>query len=172
MKLFEEAENAYKSFGETTPICLFDEAESLLYPRNLSKGGAVEHMNNNMVSLLLQALEKFNGILFCCTNFTVQDFDPAIARRFHQTVRVTAPHQDILQNIFSSRFPEFTDGQAKEFIEHYNKITPAEIELLKNKYQVQMIVNEGSDANSLLYQVAEQVTASKYRPQTQIGFRL
>ena len=172
MKLFEEADCAYKSFGQKNPVCLFDEAETLLYARNPNQTGSVEHMNNNLISILLQALEKFHGILFCCSNFNVQDFDPAIARRFHHIVQVKSPNQDILQSIFSSRFPEFTEGQGKEFIEHFNQITPAEIELLKNKYQVQMIVNGESDPNTLLYQVAEQVTASKYHQQTRIGFRL
>jgi GTPase SAR1 family protein len=170
--LFDEAENAYQSFGDVLPICLFDEAESLLYTRNPNQTSSVDHMNNNMISLLLQCLDRFRGILFCCSNLSVRDFDPALARRFHQIVQVKAPSQEILKSIFLSRFPEFTDAQADSFLFHNPLVTPAEIERMRNKYQVQSILQEKLDAETLLWQIAEQEVASKNRSERVIGFKL
>ncbi len=171
IELFDEAASAYAAFPDT-PICLFDEAESLLYVRNPHLSGAADHMSNNLISLLLQCLDKFQGILFCCSNFGVKNFDPALSRRFHQIVKVKAPPQNILKSIFQSRFPEFSEEEANTFIEKYNRITPAELENLKNKYQVQMLIQDVIDPRTLLYQLVEQDIDAKNQKRAPMGFRL
>ncbi len=171
IELFDETASAYDAFP-VTPICLFDEAESLLYARNPQLSGAVDHMSNNLISLLLQCLDKFQGILFCCSNFNVKNFDPALGRRFHQIVQVKIPPQNILKSIFQSRFPEFSEEEANTFIEKYNRITPAELENLKNKYQVQVFIQDVNDPLTLLYQLVEQDIAAKNQRRAPIGFRL
>jgi hypothetical protein len=171
ISLFDEAASAYEAF-EVTPICLFDEAESLLYARNPQLSGAADHMSNNLISTLLQCLDKFQGILFCCSNFSVKNFDPALGRRFHQIVSVKTPPQIVLKSIFQNRFPEFSEEEANTFIEKYNRITPAELENLKNKYQVQILIQDVNDPRSLLYQLVEQDIAAKNQKRSPLGFRL
>ncbi len=156
IQLFREAELAYQHY-EVAPLIVFDEAESLLYQRHSKSGSAVEQMNNNVISLLLMSLDKFRGILICCSNFSFsnQGFDPALHRRFHMISEIVAPPGSTLLAIFNNNFPEFTDAEAVDFLDRYSFITPAQIVHLKEKYHVHQLFEDVSSPLGVLYRIAE-----------------
>jgi hypothetical protein len=170
--LFDEAKKAFDAFSDNTPICVFDEAEALLHSRNVQSRTAADHMTNNMISLLLPQLDSFRGIAFFMTNFRPRELDPALNRRFHQVVHIKSPAGPVMRAIFRSRFPEFTDEDAGEFISRYRISTPAEIEKLRRRHTVHMLVNEETNSRGVLCSVADLELAEKSRRNAPIGFRL
>lgn len=143
VKLFREAEQAYKKF-EITPIIVFDEAESLLYNRNSKASRAVEQMHNNVISLLLSELDRFKGILICCSNFSFKEdsFDPALHRRFYMVSEIKAPPVEVLKSIFRFHFPDISAIETDKFFIEFPFITPAQIRNLKDKYEIQTLIDE------------------------------
>jgi len=157
VKLFKEAEMAYDQY-EVTPLIIFDEAESLLYKRQTKSQGAAAQMTSNIISLLLQCLDRFKGILICCSNFSFENgnFDPALHRRFHTIAEIAAPPENILLSIFQHHFPECTNGETQNFMDKYRYITPAQIRNLRNKYDVQLMMGEMENTGASVFRIAEQ----------------
>lgn len=143
VKIFQEAEQAYKLM-EIEPIIVFDEAEALLFSRKTKNENAVSQMNNNIISLLLASLDKFRGILICCSNFDFKTglFDEALHRRFYQICKIEAPTGKALKAIMCCYFPNFEEKQIIEFLTEFPKITPAQIKNLKNRVEVYTMLNE------------------------------
>ncbi len=143
VKLFAEASEAYKKF-EITPIIVFDEAEALLYNRSSKANKAVDQMHNNVISLLLSELDKFKGILICCSNFSFkqESFDPALHRRFYMVSEIKAPPVDVLKSILKYHFPEISAVDADKFMCDFPFITPAQIRNIKDKFEIQSLIDE------------------------------
>lgn len=144
VKLFAEASEAYKKF-DVIPIIVFDEAEALLYNRSSKANKAVDQMHNNVISLLLSELDKFKGILICCSNFSFkqESFDPALHRRFYMVSEIKAPPTDVLKSILKYHFPEISAVDADKFMCDFPFITPAQIRNLKDKFEIQSLIDEG-----------------------------
>jgi len=172
-KLFAEAEAAYENL-EVTPICVFDEAESLLYKRHPETKRSVEQMNNNLISLLLQNLDSFRGILIFCSNFGFGDkgFDPAIHRRLHIISEVSSPTGEAKVSILRHHFPEISGGEAEEFLVKYPFITPAQIRNLRKKYDVMLILGEGEDPLNSLYDLADKDLKIFNNGHRSIGYKI
>jgi AAA+ superfamily predicted ATPase len=157
VQLFREAATAYDQY-DITPIIVFDEAESLLYKRNPKSTSAASQMNNNLISLLLQSLDRFKGILVCCSNFSFEsgNFDQALHRRFHTIAEIASPPENILLSIFHHHFPECTNDETRKFLDKYRHITPAQIRNLRNKYDVQIMIGEIENEAASVFRIAEQ----------------
>jgi hypothetical protein len=115
-------------------------------------------MNNNLISLLLQSLDRFKGILVCCSNFSFEsgNFDQALHRRFHTIAEIASPPENILLSIFHHHFPECTNDETRKFLDKYRHITPAQIRNLRNKYDVQIMIGEIENEAASVFRIAEQ----------------
>ena len=171
VSLFLEAERAFEYF-EVTPLIVFDEAEALLYSRKAKSSNSVSQMNNNIISLLLASLDKFKGILICCTNFSFKNgiFDPALHRRFHLVSEIAAPPKKVLKSIFQNHFPDFSEEQSIEFIDKHPFITPAQIRNIKDKYEVHSMLGEVRNPMDTVSRFAEQDLESLHNRKRKIGF--
>lgn len=171
-QLFDEIDQAYLQF-EVTPIVIFDEGETLLFSRNAKSASAVDQMNNNMISLLLQCLDKFRGILIFTSNFdfTRGSFDTALHRRFHSIIKMQSPSKDMLGSIFRFHFPHISSLYAATLIDQYPFITPAQIKNLKEKFEVQQLFEVTKSQEELLSHLAKNDLESYSRSQKYpVGF--
>jgi len=148
VKLFREAAEANQKL-DIAPIIVFDEAESLLYNRSAKANRAVDQMTNNVISLLLSELDRFKGILICCSNFSFakESFDTALHRRFYMVSEVKAPSTDVLKNIFKYHFPNATDVDIDRFLLEFPFVTPAQIRNLRDKYEIERLIIEDFEDN-------------------------
>lgn len=114
-------------------------------------------MNNNLISLLLQSLDTFRGILIFCSNFSFEDkgFDPALHRRLHIISEVSSPSGEARVSILLHYFPELSGNEAEEFVARYPFITPAQIRNLRKKYDVMVILGDGNSPLNELNELAE-----------------
>jgi len=106
-KVFEEYKKATKTFKKT-PILLFNEADALIGKR-IDVSSSVDQMNNSMQNILLEELEKFDGIFFATTNLT-DNLDNAFSRRFLYKVEYTTPSKELREKIWKLKIPELNDN--------------------------------------------------------------
>jgi SpoVK/Ycf46/Vps4 family AAA+-type ATPase len=103
-KLFGETEKniakLFKTAKARDAVICFDEADSLLYSRQ-----RMEHERDiAFVNVMLQEIERFEGVLCLTTNFDTL-LDPALERRVSLKVRFTPPNETIRSGIWRSLIP-------------------------------------------------------------------
>lgn len=78
---------------EQGAVLLFDEADAIAARRSTSVEQSFQRESNTVVSVLLQELEAFNGVVIFATNMAV-NFDPAFERRIRTHVLFQMPGVD------------------------------------------------------------------------------
>lgn len=81
----------FKRARSTGAILLFDEADSLFGRRVAEAQSSTDRYANMEVNLLLQEVERYEGIVLLTTNL-IGGLDPAVLRRIH--FRISFPEQD------------------------------------------------------------------------------
>ena len=85
-------------------IILLDEADSLVAKRIEATTANGQYLNSAK-TVLMQELDKFNGIMILTTNL-FQSFDQAILRRISQNVKFELPNQEMRMKIFKAHIPK------------------------------------------------------------------
>jgi SpoVK/Ycf46/Vps4 family AAA+-type ATPase len=75
---------------ERNAVLLFDEADAIASRRSIAFDHASQRESNAVVSVLLQELESFNGVVIFATNMAA-NFDPAFERRIRTHVLFEMP---------------------------------------------------------------------------------
>ena len=75
---------------EQDAVLFFDEADAIAARRSTSVDHSFQRESNTVVSVLLQELERFNGVVIFATNMAV-NFDPAFERRIRTHVLFEMP---------------------------------------------------------------------------------
>ncbi|MBF0618707.1 MAG: AAA family ATPase [Candidatus Omnitrophica bacterium] len=103
-KLFGETEkniaNLFTTAKARNAVICFDEADSLLYSRQ-----RMEHERDiAFVNVMLQEIERFEGVLCLTTNFDTA-LDPALERRVSLKIKFTPPDQALRPGIWRAHIP-------------------------------------------------------------------
>lgn len=91
-----------KARGEEIPILLFNEADALFGKRVENPTHGAEIDENYIQSVLLDYLEKQNGIVIATTNLA-GNFDDAFERRFLFKIKFEKPNLDIKKKIWKNK---------------------------------------------------------------------
>ena len=87
--------------SSTPPVVVLNEADALLHSR-VAASHASDIMQNNLVSILLEEIERFQGLLVLTVN-DVDRMDLAFSRRIDMKIffdRPTAPLREQLWNLY------------------------------------------------------------------------
>jgi hypothetical protein len=122
-QIFDDYRRACKE-GRHAPILLFNEADALL-SRRLSVMGSVDQMNNTMQNILLEELERFEGIFLATTNL-LQNLDDAFSRRFLFKLEFAPPDRDARALIWQDKMPGLSPELCQSLAVH--DLTGAQIE--------------------------------------------
>lgn len=143
--IFEEYERAKEELKHT-PILLFNEADALIGQR-LSTESSVDVMNNAMQNILLEELEKFEGIFFATTNL-IDNMDSAFDRRFLYKVEFSKPSLQTRAKIWKAKLPQLNDNDIRAIASY--DLSGGQIENVSRKYMLDTILNLKSfDINEL-----------------------
>lgn len=93
----------FKALKRDKAIGLFDEADAV-FSNRLTARTSTDVAYNREVSLLLQRIEEFNGILILTTNREV-DFDNALGRRITFKIKFDLPEAQERENIWKILIP-------------------------------------------------------------------
>src|SRR5689334_23600130 len=80
----------FRAAREDGAVLLFDEADAIATRRSTSVDHGFQRESNTVVSVLLQELERFNGVVIFATNLAA-NFDPAFERRIRMHVLFEMP---------------------------------------------------------------------------------
>ena len=81
---------AFRLARKENAVLLFDEADAIASRRSSSLDHSMVRENNTVISVLLQELERFTGVVIFATNLAA-NFDPAFERRIRTHVLFEMP---------------------------------------------------------------------------------
>lgn len=126
--------------SEVAPILLLNEADALLGNRFTNVSQSVEKMENTMQNIILEEMERLNGILIATTNLT-EALDPAFERRFLFKLRFSNPDANARLHIWESMIPEITSiANHKQIVDRY-PFSGGQIENIARKCKIESILN-------------------------------
>ena len=100
---------AFRKATQHNAILFFDEGDSLL-SRRQDSGDNMTSLNQNR-NVLMQELDRFNGIVIISTNLFTH-YDPAIVRRINRHIKFILPNTAERTALYQLhvRTPEYTEG--------------------------------------------------------------
>ena len=135
--LFDDYRNQVES-QSLAPILLFNEADAVIGMRHKGAERATDKMENALQNIILQEMERIDGILIATTNL-VQNFDKAFERRFLYKVKFNAPSIQTRRHIWQSIMPEISEESARWLASHYN-LSGGQIENVARRYAINTIL--------------------------------
>jgi hypothetical protein len=118
------------------PILFFNESDSIFTKRRSIESG-VSQTENTVQTILLNELERFNGILICTTN-KPESMDQAFERRFLMQIEITIPDKTVRIQLLKENFPELSLGVINELSKEH-LFTGANLETYKQQKMIKRI---------------------------------
>lgn len=154
--------------GEKVPILLFNEADAIISRRKEGATNAVDKMENSIQNIILQEMEKLEGILIATTNLT-ENLDSAFERRFLYKIRFDKPEVDVKVKIWKSMICDISDSEAMSLATKYD-FSGGQIENIARKVTINNILyGTALELGSLQKLCNEEVIAKEVNRQ-RIGF--
>jgi hypothetical protein len=125
--------------SKIAPILLFNEADGIFGIRTRMAERSVDKMNNTIQNIILQEMEKMEGILIATTNLT-ENLDSAFERRFLYKVEFTVPEASVRAHIWATMMP-FLSGEAAGFLAQRYPLSGGQIENISRKCAVEFILD-------------------------------
>ncbi len=100
-------------------------------------------MENSIQNIILQEMEKLDGILIATTNLTT-NLDNAFERRFLYKIRFDRPDEKVKEQIWASMLPTLSEEDARE-LAHGFDFSGGQIENIVRKKEIKFII-DGVDA--------------------------
>ena len=152
---------------ERAPILLFNEADGIFGLRARGAESSVDKMNNTIQNIILQEMERMEGIMIATTNLT-ENLDPAFERRFLYKVEFTVPEVETRAKIWKSMMPFLPEQAAYELARKY-PFSGGHIENISRKCVVEYILIGNDMTLEEISTLCEQESYSNSR-RTRIGF--
>jgi SpoVK/Ycf46/Vps4 family AAA+-type ATPase len=161
-RMFEEFREIAVACDEA-PILLIDECESL-FAKRTEELGSGNRSHNGVVDILLQEMEKFEGILVLTTN-TSEVFDDAFARRIDYTLTLSGTSKETQREIWKHRLPAGFPGAETVDIEalvERHDLTPAEITLIMRR-TLRALVSADPVSHRLTHEILDAACANYHQ---------
>ena len=140
-KLVKQIFTDYKAICEKatlTPILFINEADAILSKRksNNSNAGQTE---NAIQNILLEEMEKLEGILLATTNLEV-NLDSAFDRRFLFKVKFEKPGLQQRQKIWADKLPQYDEPLLTTLANQFH-LSGGQIDNIVRKSEIDYILN-------------------------------
>ena len=138
-KIFTQYEEM-KRTEELCPILLFNEADAVIGKRKSAGSSNVADTENAIQNIILEEMEKFDGILFATTNL-VDNMDAAFERRFLFKVKFGQPSRENAAKIWREKLPVLTQKESLKLSQTYD-FSGGEMENITRKFTMQELLTE------------------------------
>ena len=101
------------------PILLFNEADAIFSKRKDTNSSNVAQTENSMQNIILEEMEKLEGILIATTNLA-DNLDTAFERRFLFKIKFENPSVEAKRKIWKSKLQFLGENELTAFAENYN----------------------------------------------------
>jgi SpoVK/Ycf46/Vps4 family AAA+-type ATPase len=144
----------FRTAREEGAVLLFDEADAIASRRSTTVEHGFQRESNTVVSVLLQELESFNGVVIFATNLA-SNFDPAFERRIRTHVLFEMPgpveRERIWQVQMHPRTPLAADVDFRALAERY-AVSGGDIRNAVLKAALAAAAEPGPDAAKRIHQ--------------------
>ena len=154
--------------SKVVPILLFNEADGIFGIRSKMAERSVDKMNNTIQNIILQEMEKMEGILIATTNLT-ENLDPAFERRFLYKVEFTMPEPSVRARIWESMMPFLSAHDSSSLAEHYT-LSGGQIENISRKCAVENILDGTYPSFEAILKMCDSECLSTRPRRNRIGF--
>ena len=124
---------------ERIPVLLFNEADAIFSARRKLNASNVSQTENAIQNIILDELERFEGILMATTNLT-GNFDAAFDRRFLFKVQFHKPGLNSRAKIWRLKFPQL-DAIESELLASRFDFSGAQIDNILRKSEMHEIIH-------------------------------
>jgi len=155
-----------EKYNIPAPILLLNEADAIINKRKDISKSSIAQTENSIQNIILEELEKLNGILIATTNLT-ENFDTAFERRFIYKIEFQKPEINIRRLIWGSLIPDLKEEEISELTESFN-FSGGQIENIARKREIVGILNGKAPELGELVSFCEEETVLKNDPV--IGF--
>lgn len=135
-------QDVFTKYGELVkkiihaPILFFNESDNVFNKRTNSETG-VSQTENTVQTILLNELERFNGILICTTN-RPESMDKAFERRFLMQIEITVPNEIVRIQLLKENFSDLSLDALHQLSNEY-LFTAANLETYKQQKVIKRI---------------------------------
>ncbi len=136
--------------GDTRiPILLFNEADGILSKRKDTSSSNVAQTENAMQNIILEEMEKFEGIMIATTNLA-DNLDAAFERRFLFKVKFDNPSIEAKKKIWKNKL-SWLDDKSLETIAGAYDFSGGQIDNIARKVEMdEIITGRHADYNELI----------------------
>jgi SpoVK/Ycf46/Vps4 family AAA+-type ATPase len=166
-EIFENYRRASEK-SEVKPILLFNEADAIFSKRKDVGAGNCAQTENAMQNIILEEMEKLDGILIATTNLT-NNFDSAFDRRFLFKLRFTKPTPIERQKIWMEKMPWVEAYMAAE-LSHKFDFSGGEIDNIVRKSITEEVLSGEKPSYEKLTSFCESERISNKRHVCKLGF--
>lgn len=141
-KLIKDVFKKYEdlcSNSEVCPILLFNEADGIFSKRKDSDSSNVAQTENTIQNIILEEMERLNGILIATTNMA-DNLDGAFERRFLFKIKFDMPELDARKSIWLAKMPSLNDSDAKALATDFS-FSGGEIDNIVRKAIIMEVLN-------------------------------
>ena len=142
-KIVKDIFNRYRKLckrSKLKPILLFNEADAIFSKRrDISSGNSVDQTENTIQNILLEEMEKLEGILIATTNLS-DNLDKAFERRFLFKIHFSKPSVEVKCNIWLNKMPALNHNDAMQLASLYD-FSGGEIDNVVRKYTMMEIID-------------------------------
>ena len=150
------------------PILLFNEVDAIIQKRTEFRGGGAEKTENAMQNILLENLEKFDGIMIATTNLEI-NMDAAFERRFLYKIKFENPTLEAKTAIWQSKLNWLPEEQAKQLANEYN-FSGGEIDNVVRKATMEEILNGSKVTMNRLEELCKSEKLINNNSSKKVGF--
>ena len=137
--IFEGYKKACRS-SSIKPILLFNEADAIFSKRkDISGGSSVELTENAIQNIILEEMEKLDGIMIATTNLA-GNLDKAFERRFLFKIRFDKPTAEAKRNIWMDKLSGLDEADAAILAAEFD-FSGGEIENIARKAEMMEILD-------------------------------
>lgn len=142
-KLIKKIFTDYQQMCETeqiSPILLFNEVDAIFSKRKETGYSSVDQTENTMQNILLEELERLDGILIATTNL-VENLDSAFERRFTFKVKFGKPSLAARKSIWQSKIETLSDEEATKLAQTFD-LSGGEIDNIVRKVIMDEVLHD------------------------------
>ena len=169
-KLIKEVFTNYRNLckkSSVKPILLFNEADAVFSKRKDSNASNVAQTENAIQNIILEEMERLDGILIATTNLA-DNLDHAFERRFLFKIKYDNPTLEAKQKIWLDKMPTLTDEDAAQLAAAYD-FSGGQIDNIVRKSLMEEVVRGMKPTLSTLMTMCDQETLTSGN-KSKIGF--
>ena len=149
------------------PILLFNEADAVFSKRKDSNSSNVAQTENAIQNIILEEMEKLDGILIATTNLA-DNLDHAFERRFLFKVKYDNPTIEAKKNIWLNKLPRLSESEAEQLAAAYDFSGGQIDNIVRKSLMEEVIKGECPTLPSLMAMCAQEKISGNNR--TKVGF--